>query len=98
MVGEVVGWAVLGGALALFAKRGSVAVLVGTLIAIVGTAVKITAVLVLAAGILGAGTSSGGVALATVARAAALVIFAVCAAGVALLARAITTGRIWPRG
>lgn len=89
----MVGWAILGGALALFAKRGSVAVLVGTLIAIVGTAVKITAVLVLAAGILGAGAGSGGsAALATVARTAALIIFCVGAAGSLLLLRVLLRG------
>lgn len=87
------GWAVLGGALALLTHRKGLAVLVGTVVAVIGTAVKITAVLVLTAGILGG--AGGGAGLVTVGRAMFVGIFAACGLLLVALLRTLHPVRAW---
>lgn len=101
-MGNLVAWAVIGGALALFARRGSMAVLIGTIVAIIGAVVNASVLALVGAGLLNGIFSRPGQAPSraeiVVPEVVCGIVAAACAASVLLLLRAIATGRIWPRG
>lgn len=101
-MGNLVAWAVIGGVVALLFKRGIVAVLMGTIIAVIGSVVSASVFGLAAAGLLnglfaghGQAPSRAGLVLPEVFCGA---VAAACAVSLLLLLRAVATGRIWPRG